>query len=536
MAEPAGSPARPNVFDPVAWGALLLAALFALGQFAWFASQRLPYPHELEWMEGALVDHAHRVAQGLPLYCAPTPEHVPFLYAPLLFWLGALGMKLGLPGLLALRLVAALASLGTALLLGHWVRRESGRVVPGLVASGLFLAAYGWLHWWFDLARNDALFLLPTLGCAYLLRHGGRWRWLPAAVLALVAVLAKQSALMWLPAIGVGALLHDGRTALRFAGASVVLLAVGLGGLHLGTEGWSTFYLFEMPRQHAVEGKAKLGFWTQDLLPLVPLQLLGFLGFVERWRRGERPAALFLAAVGSGGLVTSWLSRLHVGGFHNVLMYGFAAACLLGPLAVVAAGRVARVAVPVLLLTQFAVLFGYSVAREPERTALPSTAHQKAHDSLLAYVRGVTGDVLIPGHGGITIQAGKTTGAHGQAIFDLLQALPKTPDGGLDLLALADDQRLGQLPGKTGPALRSFRDGVLQALLARRFGAIVLDQQIGAQFEGLFAFGLLGPDGRIGTPDDLYRRRTAPLLEDGPALRPLVGFPVDSPYALEALR
>lgn len=520
----------------IVWGVLLGAASLSVLAFAWLVAQRLPYPHELEWMEGALVDHAFRVAHGLPLYCAPSPEHVPFLYAPLLFWLGAFGMKLGLPGLLALRIVAVAAACSTALLLGHWVRRETGRAAPGLVAGGLFLAGHGWLHWWFDLARNDALFVLPTLGAAYLLRHGGRWRWLTAALLALLAVLAKQSALMWLPAIGVGALLHDWRTALRFAAASAVALALGIGAMHLASDGWSTFYLFVMPRQHGIEGKAKLGFWTRDLLPMLPLLLLGLWGFVIRWWSGERPAALFLAAVGSGGLLASWLSRLHVGGFDNVLMYGFAGACLLGPIAALANDRVLRRAGPVLLLAQFAILAVLAVQRDPLRTALPSAAHRQAHDELLAYVRSVAGEVLIPGHGGITIQAGKATGAHGQAIFDLLQALPKTPDGNLDLLALADERRLAALPGKTGAALASFRDGVLQALLTKRLGAIVLDRQIGSSFEALFAIGLTGPDGAVGSPDDLYRRRPGELLTDGAALRPLVGYEVDSPYAFEAIR
>ena len=64
----------------------------------------------------------------------------------------------------------------------------------------------------------------------------------------------------------------------------------------------------------------------------------------------------------------------------------------------------------------------------------------------------------------------------------------------------------------------------------------LLDKQIGEQFEVLFLFGLAGPDGKPGTPDDLYRRRPGPLLTNGPALNPLIGFVANSPYALEATR
>ncbi|MFO1076655.1 MAG: hypothetical protein U1E73_02900 [Planctomycetota bacterium] len=307
----------------------VLAVMSALAGIAFLglAVQRIGYPHEFEWMEGALVDHAARFAEGKPIYCPPGPEHVPFLYAPLLFWLGGIAIQCGIGGLFALRAIAAVCSIGVAMLIGHQVRRETGRVAIGLVASGLFLAGYGWLAWWYDLARNDSLFLLLTIGCAYQLRHGGRRRWLWAALLAAAAVLAKQSALMWLPAIGVAALIQDWRTGAKFALAGVAAIAASLGSLHWATDGWSTFYLFEMPSKHTIDGAQKLAFWLHDMPTMVPLLVLGVVGFAAACRGGGARAALALAAFGAGGLLTSWLSRLHVGGFDNVLMYGFAAAC-----------------------------------------------------------------------------------------------------------------------------------------------------------------------------------------------------------------
>jgi hypothetical protein len=240
-----------------------------------------------------------------------------------------------------------------------------------------------------------------------------------------------------------------------------------------------------------------------------------------------------MAAVGSGGLVTSWLSRLHVGGFDNVMIYGFAAACVLAPAACV---RRWHAGVPALLLAQFVVFAGFAVVRAPGRTALPSEAHRRAHADLAAWVAARPGDVLIPAHGAISARAGKRPGAHGQAIFDLLQVLPKLPTGMLDVGVLMDPTRLATLPGKAPAALASFRDSVVDALQDQRYAAIVLDQQIGSAFELLFALGLAGPDGLPGTDDDLYRRRDEPLLREPAALCPLVGYEVHSPYVLEARR
>ncbi|MBX3464355.1 MAG: hypothetical protein KF830_14395 [Planctomycetes bacterium] len=522
---------RPPTLLRALWGTLLVAAAAATAWFLFGVANRLGYPHELEWMEGAMVDHAARVADGLPLYAEPGPEHVPFLYAPLLFWLGGAAMALGLDGLLALRLVATAASLGASLVIGHWVRRETGRVGPGLAATGLFLAGYGWLAWWYDLARNDGLFLLAMLGTGYQLRHGGHRRWAWAAVLATLAFLAKQSALMWLPAIGLGALLRDWRQALRFGAAT----GAGLGGavlaLHLASDGWSTFFLFEMPRHHGWNGERVVAFWTEDLRPIWPLLALGLVGFAVAVRTAARGEALLLAAFGTGGLVTSWLSRLHTGGFDNVMLYGFAAACVLGPAAAAADRRWVRWLVPTLLLAQFAWLAEAAWARAPRRTLLPSAAHARAHDQLAAFVAAQSGPVWIPAHGGITRRLGKGTGAHGQAIFDLLQALPKDAAGMLDLAALHEPARLAHLPPRVRQAITAFAARTEAALRARHFAAIVVDEVGAHAFAPLFAPALVGADGVFGTDDDPYLRQPRSLLDEPTAIRPLLGYDVHTPHA-----
>lgn len=518
---PVPEEARTTTLQRLLWSTAAGLGALALLVFLFATSHRLFYPHELEWMEGALVDHAARIANGRPLYCAPGPEHVPFLYAPLLSWLGGLLTKIGFTGLFALRLVGTTASLGCALLLGHWVRRETGRNVPGLVAAGMFFAGYGWLSWWYDLARNDSLFVLAMLACGYQLRHGGKRRWLVAAAFATAAFLAKQSALLWLPALAVGAFCLDRRQALRFVGASVAAMGIATAWMHVASDGWSTFWIFEMPRHHGWNDTMWLGFWTTSVVQLVPSLVLAVLGFVVACRSGRARTALFLAAVGAGGLAASWFSVLHVGGYDNVMMYAFAGACLLGPIAAAEPGHLMRFGGPLLLLVQFGLLGHAAWQREPLRTLLPHPAHRRAHDELLQFVRAQSGPVWIPGHGGITAAASRGTGAHGQAIFDLLQLLPKLPDGQFDLDALVDRRKLQHLSARAREAIGGFHDGVLAALRERRFAAIVVDEVGTGMFPALFAAGL-----------DAYVRSTTPLLTEPTALRPLVGYDVHSPWAL----
>src|SRR5262249_35167590 len=256
------------------WQALAICAAIALGALALQIALRLPHRCELEWMEGAMVDHAERVRQGLGLYVPPTAQHVPFLYTPLLFWLGALLASVIGPGFLPLRLLSIAATAMCALMIARWTRRETGDRRAGFVAAGLFAAGYWYLQTWYDLARNDTLFVGPLLACAYLLRWRGRAGAAAAAIPALLAFLAKQTALMWLPALAVGALLLDWRKGLLFTAAAGALISATVLGMHLATDGWSTFYVFEMPQHHGIEGAYKLKYLTDDLVPLLPMTTL----------------------------------------------------------------------------------------------------------------------------------------------------------------------------------------------------------------------------------------------------------------------
>lgn len=490
---------------------VLSAAAGAL--FLALCSQRLCYPFELEWMEGAMVDHTARVRSGLGIYVPPSADHVPFLYTPLLYYGGALLSAVTGEGFLPLRLLSLLATLGVACLLSFWVRRETARTLPAVVAAGVFFAGYGYLRTWYDLARNDMLMLSLLLGAAVLMRFGQGWR---AAVLAAVAATlafwSKQTAILWLPALLVGCLLQDWRQGLRCGCCLAAVFGSALLGSHLATDGWFTFFVFEMPSAHGVQGDRKLGFFTEDLVPMLPMVAGGFHACWLRWRQGQRGPAWFLAAFAGGGLLTSYSSRLHVGGYDNVLLYAFAAGCVLLPLCC----AVGRPGLWLLVLLQFLLLtfdvrslwLPRPVLLAAGPAAIPAAAHRTASMELLAFLRAQDGDVWVPFHGHLAALAGKPRTAHAQAMHDLLQMA-------------RDPERTATLSPRARTAVVGFHERCTADLLRGRFGAVVLDQPLGPVFEDIFASGLAR-----------YRRRDGVLLEDGRALQPVVGMETHTPYAL----
>jgi hypothetical protein len=413
--------------------------------------------------------------------------------------------------------------------INRWVRVETRRALPGAVAAGVFLAGYGWLAWWYDLARNDSLFVACCLTAAFVLRHGGARRWLWAACFATAAVLTKQTAVVWLLLVGVGGLGQDWRTAVRYLLAWGAAIAIAGVALHLASEGWSTFYLLTVPAHHGVAEHSSLAFWTEDLVPIYPLLLLAALlllshGWHRRWRD-----ALPLAGLVAGGLAASWGSRLHAGGFHNVMMYGFAGLAVVGSIA--AAAPALRWAGPLLLLVQFGLFANTVYERDPMRTLLPSAAHRRAHDELAAFVAERAGPVWLPTHGYVSTRAQRGTGAHAQAMLDVLAMLPPSANGIPDFTAIVDRDKLAALAPRARLALTSLLDGTIAALRERRYSALVLEGLADQVFIGIFGSGFAGDDGRIGTADDPYLRQQQQLLSEPTAVQALVGLAVHSPQA-----
>src|SRR5688572_25430225 len=111
---------RLDELGPAVAAVLLLGLLGA----AWAA--RLAYPFDLEWMEGGVLAHAWRIDRGLPVYVAPNPDFVPFIYPPgypaLLALLGrATGLSMALG-----RAVSIVAIAAAAAAIGVRVRQVGG--------------------------------------------------------------------------------------------------------------------------------------------------------------------------------------------------------------------------------------------------------------------------------------------------------------------------------------------------------------------------------------------------------------------------
>ena len=165
--------------------------------FLVLAAIRIPYPFELEWMEGSTVDHVIRVVTGLPLYCEPTLDFIPFRYAPLYYYVSAAMSAITGSGFVPLRLVSLLATIGCFVMIFLLVRREAKSWPLGFLASGFFAATYPISGNWFDIGRVDMLFMFLLLSGLYVIRfHNSLRSAILAGVLMSLSFLTKQLTLM----------------------------------------------------------------------------------------------------------------------------------------------------------------------------------------------------------------------------------------------------------------------------------------------------------------------------------------------------
>lgn len=464
-----------------------VASAAAIGLFLAVALARVGFPYELEWMEGGVLDHVARVAEGRPLYVAPSLEFTPFLYTPLFYWVCAPLVRIFGVELWVLRAVSISATLALLGLLGYAVSRDARDRVAGLAAAGLFAATFAASGGWLDLARVDALSLLLLFAGAWLLVRDERHDFVAGTLLA-AAVLTKQTALVVAVFLCATRLVTGhgwGRARPSLVVSGWLAAAVVL--LERSSSGWFLFYVWDLPRAHGMALPHAVDFWREDLLATVPFVLALALLHLASSTWGGATAGRWGAVTGM--LVASWGARAHVGGWSNVLLPAYLA------LSWMAGEAIARVRpgdgtvperapagsaswlVPALVLVQIAWL-GYRPAPN-----LPTEADRRALGELVERLRSIEGPVLAPAHTQLGRLAGADATAHEMALIDVLRS---------DRLDVA----------------HALRQDIRRALRERRYAAVVLDHEWWGRELRRSYRPLLPPP--VGDPEALWTRAGKP--------------------------
>jgi len=421
-----------------------MSAVLYIVVFCVIVACRISYPYELEWMEGSSVDHVLRILSGLQLYVEPDLQFVPFIYTPLYFYVSALFSKLLGIGFFPLRMVSFLSSLGCLVILFLFVRRETNSIECGTLSVGLYAATFKIGGSWFDIARVDSLFMLFLLCGIYVLRSKpSNTNLVLAGILTSLSFLTKQSALFVAIPLSIYCLLCLPKLArwvypgtFLFLTGSTTLLFQWISG------GWYYYYIFDLPSQHSFKWEMMYTFWTEDILSHLSAALavsLLFLTYKVYQKRYDDFAFFFLLFVGMVG--SSWLSRLHSGGYNNVLLPAYAVITLYFSLGIhillprfcskSSDNKTRRIVsnshfgpsenplyqyLTIILCILFFASFYYNPL-----DAVPGKTDVDAGDAFVRSLQDIEGEALVLSHGFLPSLAGKKTHAHAMAMFDVLR-------------------------------------------------------------------------------------------------------------------
>jgi Dolichyl-phosphate-mannose-protein mannosyltransferase len=414
------------------YAVLIAAALASIVAFLVVAGFRLSYPYPLQVTEQPVFREMVGILRGQPLYVAPTLQHIPLIYGPVYFYVSAGVALLTGASLLPLRLVSCVASIGSLVLVGRLVQRETGSLGAGVVAAGLLAATYPLADTALDLGRVDALFVFLLLAGLYVsrletLRVRPRW-----VVLLGSGCLIGLAGMTKLPtaaapialALFLYLLVTVRARALAFVvGCIVPVMAIAL-VLRVQSGPWPTWYFWNLPSMHEVRENFLNRLWYTDLLPRFTLPLLLGPAFViGRWLRHDRGPALFYGLASLGLIGLAWASRSNPGGSTNVLLPAHALMAILLGLGLnetlrqigdTSARAIAfRAYVLGLCCVQFAL-----IAYNP-RPLVPYRSDQWADDRLAARLASLPGEIFAPDLDGYLVGSANAEQPHLAALGEL---------------------------------------------------------------------------------------------------------------------
>lgn len=237
----------------VAQAPVYILLLVFLGLFVYSVSRRVPYPFELDWIEGEIVCHGVRLAQGLSVYAPPSTEFISEIYPPVYYVITAFFFTLfDAYNFFIPRLISVTCLVGILVLLYRSMVKEGGPKHIGLIISGIFLSFYEIHGPWYDLARVDMLlYFLVVLGC-YVLAYSKRTMLttLGSAIILVLACYTKQTAVYFIPFIALYLFFTDRKRCYVFSGAVFVLLLAMFFMLQYISDGWFGTYAFFNPLRY----------------------------------------------------------------------------------------------------------------------------------------------------------------------------------------------------------------------------------------------------------------------------------------------
>lgn len=413
---------------------LIIFSLLFIALFLFTSLSRISYKYELEWMEGGQVDHIMRVLEGKSIFPSPSIDFIPYIYTPLYVYVSAAIVSVtGFNPLFVARLVSLLSTLLSSLMIFKIVKLKTQDNFYSILSIGLFYSFFKICGFWYDVARVDSLHILFfVIMIYYLLQDADKHQtknMIFAGLFGFLSFFTKQSFAMASIPFLLYLLIKNRKSFWIFVAVFAVPAILSTVLYSIATNGFYYFWNFSLPAEHHWNYSLLLNFWTIDILKRIPIDFIILLVLlIISIKKVENQSSKIYIFIIAGMFLCSWLSRLHYGGFLNVLMPVYTSIAIFLPILLFeyfATHKEINRQHPVLVLNKrlivncaLLVQFGYLLYNP--FLCIPTSADKAAGDYFINKISKIQGDVFIPCHSYIGNYAGKRSFAHAMVIYDLM--------------------------------------------------------------------------------------------------------------------
>jgi hypothetical protein len=320
----------------------------------------------------------------------------------------------------------------------------------------------------------------------------------------MLAFMTKQTALIMAVPLVIGAFFLNWRRAIWLALSTLISVGGSILLMNWLHDGWFNYYVFDLPRNHAIATNFIWEYWLRDILAsmLVAVLLAGFY-LLRRFRERDKAYFWFYFFAAGGLIGGAWAGRLNFGGFNNVLLPAYAMLAIFFGLAIPQVlnsvkklperqGARLEGIFYLFCVLQFLLLLYNPIPQ------IPTAQDRQAGDELVALLKSTQGDILIPSQCYLLI-LNKLTGecAHTSAVAELI----------------------GDFGGEVTPQGEKLRQAYAKAFQERKYLMVVTDARFWLQKEL-----------------DQFYSRTRPVFNDDKVFFPVVGFDTRPEYIYQPYR
>ncbi len=409
----------------------LLVALYYIVIYIVIFVYQVRYPFEIEWMEGGSVDHVIRILQGQKLYVEPSIEFVPYIYTPFYFYVSALFWLIFGVSFVPLRLVSFLSTIGCFVVIFFFVKKETKSNYWGIISTGVFAATYQLSGAWFNIGRVDPLATFLLILAVYLLKnHKSIPLLVISGVLTFLSFFTKQSIFLILAGLFIYSIVKHRLKSIAFIIPALLGIILSTIIANILSDGWYSYYIFELPKYHNFLEHLLYAYWTKDIMSSFTIGMMFLLFYILHTIPLKRDynkitRFIFYLFVPLSFIFTSWLSRIHSGGYLNVLIPAFLMISILFIIGLSKVydfiknrlnNKIYLIFMYVICIVQLALLFYLPT------NYIPTKEDLRAGEHLVEVISKLEGEVIMPSTGYIPRLAGKNTMyAHNMAIYDVVR-------------------------------------------------------------------------------------------------------------------